>query len=419
MTKKRSNVVRLLLCLMGYGTALSAQELPSIPSEENASSRVQLYIDCDDCYQDFVRRSLPFASFVRDPQLADVYILVTRQGTGGGGGVYRMEFMGRKAWEDQRLEIYCRTEQGDTDDAIRTKLLQSLRVGLAPFAHQVADVQVDITEKQIEEENVPTNDPWKRWVFRVDLEGSFDLEERRKEYRYEGELAVRKITSAWKLEAELEVNYEERRFRDDGDILITSQDDRELEGSWVKSLSDHWSTGVRAEVSSSTFTNIQLGTTVFPAIEYNVYPWDESHIREFTLAYYIGVRSFDYFEETIFFKQQETLLSESIRLNMQFIRPWGELEAEVEASHYFKDFSKNRVVGEFEIGYRITRGLLLTAELEVQRIRDQLYLEKGGASLEDLLLEQRKVKTNYDISGSLGIRFVFGSVYNDIVNPRL
>ena len=262
MTQKKLPTVSILLCLIHYGTVLLAQELPNASTDKEVAQRIQLYIDCDDCYQDFVRRSLPFASFVRDTQLADVYILVTRQGTGGGGGVYRMEFMGRKTWEDQRLEIYCCTEQGDTDDAIRTKLLQSLRVGLASFAHQVADVEVGITEKQMEEENVSTNDPWKRWVFRVDLEGSFDLEERRKEYRYEGELAVQKITKAWKLEAELEINYEERRFRDDGDILITSQDDWELEGSWVKSLSDHWSTGVRAEVSSSTFTNIQLGTTV-------------------------------------------------------------------------------------------------------------------------------------------------------------
>lgn len=400
-----------LLCLFQY-----------VEGQSQVGDPFQLYVECDDCNEDHIRRNLPFVSFVRDPQLADLYILVTERDTGSGGNLYLMEFMGRKKWEGQQFEIQSITEQSDTDDIVRTKLLQSIRAGLIPFlanTYGAMNLELDLAEIKPVEETSITSDPWKNWIFSIELAGGFDLEERKKEFEYKGEFAIRKITEWWKFESGLEVNYEEKRFLDDGEYLISTQDDKGLEASWVKSITDHLSAGVRGEMFSSTFTNTKMGSSFSPAIEYNFYPWDQSHIREFTVAYDVSFHSFAYFEETIYLKNQETLLSEAISLNLRYIRPWGEFRAEVEASHYLNDFSKNRLESELQLGYRISSGLLLTAEVEIQRIHDQLYLEKGEATLEDLLLEQRRVKTNYDISGSVGVRFTFGSIYNDVVNPRL
>jgi hypothetical protein len=67
---------------------------------------------------------------------------------------------------------------------------------------------------------------------------------------------------------------------------------------------------------------------------------------------------------------------------------------------------------------RLAKQLSVYFEIESEIIHDQLYLPKGDASLEDVLLRRRKLATTYEISGNIGIRFTFGSIYNSVVNER-
>ena len=56
--------------------------------------------------------------------------------------------------------------------------------------------------------------------------------------------------------------------------------------------------------------------------------------------------------------------------------------------------------------------------MEYQVVHDQMYLPKGNASLEDVLLRRRKMATDYEIRIEFGIQFTFGSIYNNVVNER-
>ena len=58
------------------------------------------------------------------------------------------------------------------------------------------------------------------------------------------------------------------------------------------------------------------------------------------------------------------------------------------------------------------------SEVEYQLVHDQLYLPKGNASLEDVLLQRRKMATEYELGFEFGFQFTFGSIYNNIVNER-
>jgi len=42
----------------------------------------------------------------------------------------------------------------------------------------------------------------------------------------------------------------------------------------------------------------------------------------------------------------------------------------------------------------------------------------GSATEEEILLEQRQLATQYDYFLSLGLRYTFGSIYSNVVNPR-
>ena len=50
-----------------------------------SSPRLRIFLDCDDCYGDYIRDEVDFVEYVRDPAEADVHVLITSSGTGSGG----------------------------------------------------------------------------------------------------------------------------------------------------------------------------------------------------------------------------------------------------------------------------------------------------------------------------------------------
>ena len=52
------------------------------------------------------------------------------------------------------------------------------------------------------------------------------------------------------------------------------------------------------------------------------------------------------------------------------------------------------------------------------RTRDQIYLPRGAASTEEILLRQRQLLTGYQYFFEFGFSYTFGSIFNNIVNPR-
>jgi hypothetical protein len=54
----------------------------------------------------------------------------------------------------------------------------------------------------------------------------------------------------------------------------------------------------------------------------------------------------------------------------------------------------------------------------VTLLRDQLYLPKGGATEEEILLQRKALSTNYSYFAGIGLTYTFGSIFNNVVNPR-
>jgi hypothetical protein len=51
-------------------------------------------------------------------------------------------------------------------------------------------------------------------------------------------------------------------------------------------------------------------------------------------------------------------------------------------------------------------------------IHDQLSLTKEGATAEEVLLRQQQIASQYNYSFKVGFSYTFGSIYNNVVNPR-
>ena len=87
-------------------------------------------------------------------------------------------------------------------------------------------------------------------------------------------------------------------------------------------------------------------------------------------------------------------------------------------SNYFHDFSKNRIELNASLNIRIFKGLSLQINGGVAHINDQLNLKKGDVSEAERLLQLRELATKYRVEGGIELTYTFGSIYNNVVNPR-
>ena len=92
--------------------------------------------------------------------------------------------------------------------------------------------------------------------------------------------------------------------------------------------------------------------------------------------------------------------------------------ASATASQYLSDLTKMSLGVSGNLDFRVFRGLSLGIHASVSFIRDQLYLPKAGATDQEILLNLRQLATSYSYYSAIGFSYTFGSIYNNVVNPR-
>lgn len=415
-------MMKLLLPFLTLSLLLVSYSISAQPSEE-PSGRVRLFLDCDDCDFSYFRRNINFVDFVRDPQEADLHVLVTRQFTASLGRNYRMNFIGKEGFENLNYQLEFDSPQSDTDALRRDRLIRQLEMGLMPYIARTPESQglsIDYNGEEVKEEYAtPREDNWNYWVFRLGMGIGFEAQEQQNEVNFDSYVRADRITENWKFRSSLAFDYREENFEDDGEEIQSIRRFNEWESELVMSITPRWSAGVFNQVYSSTFRNVKLSAEVAPAVEYNIFPWDQSDRKVLALAYFAGVRYYDYITSTLYGYQEETRWFHALRLFLALRQPWGEVESRLEGFHYLHDLSLNRITFDTELSVRITKGLSVYSDIRIESIHDQLYLPKGDASLEEILLRQRQLATTYEIRTEFGFRYTFGSIFNNVVNPRL
>lgn len=403
-------------------TLLSMQQPPAqTPAPVNA--RLQVFLDCNDCFADYLREETPFVDFVRDRTQADVHVIITSVETGSGGREYALAFtgLGRRTGSNQTLKAITGT--GDPEDIIRRQLLTTLRIGLLQYLAidgAPAQLQVDVELPAAKPGDAARRrDPWNNWVFSLRGSAEANAEESTKDRQLSGSFSADRITPDWKLTFGIEFDRETEEFDLDEDTPIKVSR-RETDFNWlvVKSLGEHWSLGATGEVTSSTFDNIKLRAGAAPAIEFNFFPYSAYQRRQLRTNYAIGVVHQSYYEVTLFGKLEETLPGHELSVNYEQTERWGSVEGAVEWFQYLNDLSKSRLEANGEISWRIVRGLSISADANASRIRDQIALRARGATPEEILLRLRELQSDYEYGFSISLTYTFGSIFSSIVNPR-
>ena len=60
----------------------------------------------------------------------------------------------------------------------------------------------------------------------------------------------------------------------------------------------------------------------------------------------------------------------------------------------------------------------VSLEGSASRIRDQVSLPRRDATPEEVLLRLRRLQSGFEYSFDVGFTYTFGSIFNNIVNPR-
>ena len=415
---------------MDAGVRTAEAQTPA-PTPQSTAARLRVYLDCFDCFPEYLRDEIKWVDFVRQPQDAEVHLLSSSQGTGGGGREVVLRFVGRGPFDGQNQELKVVTLAADTDDTRRRAVFQTVVVGLLQYIARTGlpaglDVAVKAPAAAEAVAAQVQTDPWNLWVFEVAGRGSYREEETQNEKSWNFDFTADRVTDAWKFSFGLEASQEIEKFQFDPEEvdagepteLESKRRDREGEFFIVKSLGPHWSAGFRGLAASSTFNNFKFRGRLAPAIEYSVFPYREYATRQLTFSYDVGFERVRYNEVTIYDKLEETLYRQGLEARLDQRQTWGTLRAGAEFQQYLHDFSKYRIEVDSEIDIRIARGLSVNFFGNASRIRDQISLPRRSASQEEVLLRLRQLQSGYEFRFSVGLSYTFGSVFNNIVNPR-
>jgi hypothetical protein len=357
--------------------------------------------------------------------------LVTTQPTGGGGREYTVSLIGLRRFAGRSDTLHYYATGTSTQDENRRGLAHILSLGLASYAAATPlsqHLSVSYAAPASRTSATP-HDPWNAWVYTVSASTNLYGQKQTRSASVYGSLSANRTTANWKLEFSVNESYSEDVFKDVPrfDTLgnqVGTEDIHSISRHYggdalvVKSLGPHWSAGLQGSTNRSTFGNLDLSVSLGPAVEYNVYPYDQSTRRQLTLQYGITPLHADYTDTTIYSKTRETIVRQSLTAALSVTQPWGSANVSLTGSHLLQDFKQNRAVLFGSVSLRVVKGLSLSIFGDVERIHDQRALPAAGATPSEILLRRRELLTSYSYYSYISLSYRFGSTLNNVVNPR-
>lgn len=419
---KECHCIILMILIIG-SLGITAQTPPEVLSAAGDTlvqreEAVRVFIDCARCDINYIRQEIPYVNYVRDVKEAQVYILETSQTTGSGGRQYTFSFIGQEEYEGRLDTLVYSSRPDDSRDITRIWRTQMLKMGLMPYVARTPLYDEVIITPTEEVRVTEVTDRWKHWVFELEAEPNFEGEESFKELELRSSVSATKITHDWKLEVDFDHRFTRTKYNYEDTLYTNVKSFQGLDVLGVKSLGEHWSAGLKTNWVSSTYNNIAFGLDFLPSVEYNIFPYSMSTRRQFRILYGIGGSYNQYADTTVFGQIQEMLYLQQLQLAYEVQEKWGSVNISLEGSNYLHDFSKNRLTLSGFITIRVFKGLSIRLRGRAGRINDQLSLAQGELTEADILLQLQELETSYNVDGEIGITYTFGSIYNNIVNPR-
>jgi hypothetical protein len=407
----KSSITCIFICIAAFSF-----------SQEDIKESLKIYLDCNRCDDTYIKQNLGNVQFVRDQNLGDVHLFFIIQRNGSGGDYYEIDFIGKNDFEAIDYKLSFSTDTNMTSDDVRKRTLEYIKIGLVRFwieKNTLNDIKVEVPGPiSEEEEKKEVEDPWDYWVFGLSVSGYFNGQETSDYSSLNSNVSVKRVTEKNKFSLRVGLGETKQTFTYEDEDIVSINSNKYLNIYDVISINNHWSYGVFGSLGKSTFGNYDSYWSLKPAIEYNFFKYDESAKKQVTLSYRNGVRYNDYIGLTVFAKNHELLWEHSLLLGGSVRQSWGNINGEVSFEQFLHDTTLNAFGFYLGLNIRVFKGFSFNVGGNYRITRNQINIEAGGVTIQELLLQQQQLQSGYNYWFNVGLNYSFGSIYNTIVNPR-
>lgn len=410
------NPASLLLLLLIF-TLAPFPLFSQMNGEDYEARSLRVFVGKSEMPIEILKQQVAFADFVSSEEEANVTIGITEE-LSEGKRIFKIAFTGLKELAGKNYQAELRLPEEMEKEKQQQEIAGAIKIGLVPLAGRTPAARR--LKIKLEEEVRPTAvvDPWNFWVFSLSANSFLNGEKSYSSQSLFGNFSANRVTPEWKIRLSVSGNFSHSSFEYEDMTYVSKSHGYSFRGLVARSLGEHWSIGAFATLTSSTYQNIKFSSRISPAIEYNIFPYSQATRRQLRLTYSLDVGPAFYFEETIFDRTRQFLISENLSLTLELKQKWGNISTGVEGSHYFHDFSKYRIELGTDLSVRLFRGFSMNVHGGYSRIHDLISIAKAGASWEDVLLMRKQLATSYEYYFSVGVSYSWGSVFSHVVNPR-
>lgn len=416
-------------CIYLFSLPLAAQKSTS------ADQRLKVFIDCNawNCDISFIKTEMTWVDYVNDRFASNVYLLITSISTGGGGQKYQVIFWGQQEFSGVPIDTLTYDRTGvDTNDEDRRKLLKILQLGLTRFIARTPQwekltISFQTSSKNAENENQTSarKDKWNFWVFRIGANGSLNSSSNDKRKRISENISANRITEKNKINFFASSRYSESKFfgfDSAGNKFVIQefiQRNNEISANYIFNVAKKVSVGIFCGYLDGTFNNTKSDFYLKPAIEYSFFPYKDFNTKQLTVVYKAGVNRNRYLDSTRYNKLKEFLWEQNLSVNWSLTQKWGNLFFGAEWTNYPNHINKQNfdLFGFTEI--RIVKGLNVTFNINYSHLGIEPYISKKEIDILEQIYGQRALASSFRFGINLGLSYRFGSIFNNVVNPRL
>jgi hypothetical protein len=413
----RRIVFSLLFVLAASQAAAQAPPTPD---------KLTVFLDCQNvfCDRNYLITELPYILLTQDRLDAEVHALITGLSTGAGGEQLTIALLGQRRFAGRVDTLTANIPPNSTEDQYRQELARVLKLGLTPFLlRTTAAARMSLSYRALPGDSTAGGtrgivDPWNFWVYRLSGNGNVGAQSRASNYFVELNASANRITEDWKIIFDAEWEYNSNTFKLDSSTVSFALRSAEFEAVALKSVTPHWSTGAGLNIGIDEFRNQDFNASLDLAAEWNYFPWSEATRRQLVFIAGVSNRYFDYTEETLYERTSEWRTALVSKVAAETRQPWGSLFAGVEHIRYLHASDIYSATLYFHTDVRVSRGFSVYFGGNASKVNDQLYLPRGDAEDDEVLTSQRELATAYRVNFYAGLSFTFGSIFNNVVNPR-
>jgi hypothetical protein len=382
----------------------------------------KVFLVCDYCDQNYYKNEITFLNFVRDRRLADIVILLRTINTGNGGTEFTLEFSGENNFKDITTTEKFNAIPNQSNGEIREGIRDAIKKGVLPYllkSNLASKINYSITGLENTSNADQVKDKWNLWLFSIsgNLSGSGQAYSKQFD-----------MFSNFNTNRTSQKNRFETGFFQYGNFQKYTVNDSTSISAFVNNigaysfdaitLGKHAAVGYFATYFASTVQNLKNSTSLYPSIEYNVFPYDDATKRRLTLNYRIGARYVDFFTPTYLDKLYEWYFLHSLVVSYRQVEKWGSLNCDIGSFQYFHKQKFYRVNISPNVSLNVAKGLNINLGGNFSVVNDQYFLRKEEVSQEAILLGQAQLKSNFSYFFYSGFSYNFGSIYNNVVNVR-